>query len=71
MASRLHECRASCGRAARPRAAERRERNRLVYIADKPAIPPLAALAAAAALIFFDLREIGQFGPDGVVFAFR
>jgi hypothetical protein len=65
--------RASCGRAARSSPAGRRE-DRLVCnyaAADKHAIAPIATLAVVAALVFFDLRETGQFGPDGVIFEFR
>jgi hypothetical protein len=79
MTSRLDKRRASCRRAARSSTAGRREDpSRLVYsyrscasgnqAADEHAIAPIAALAAVAALVFFDLRETGQFGTDGVIF---
>jgi hypothetical protein len=69
MASRLDKRRASCGRAARSSTAGTREdRSRLAYAADKHAIAPIAALAAVAALVFFDLRPTGLFDTDGVVF---
>jgi hypothetical protein len=61
MTSRLDKRRASCGRAARSSTAGKREdRSRLVS--------PIAALAIVAALVFFDFRETGQFGNDGVIF---
>jgi hypothetical protein len=77
MTSRLDKRRASCGQAARSSTAGRREdRSRLVCsyrscASGNQAADTIAALAIAAALVFFDLSEIGQFGTDGVIFEFQ
>jgi hypothetical protein len=80
MTSRFdNKCWASCGRAARSSTAGRREdRSRLVsnscvqrQATEERTIAPIAALAATAALVCFDvLREAEWFGDDGVTFEF-